>query len=195
MANTYKIGLPLRTTDDHDEAVAGPLKAAEQSTGMVPRMYAAMANLPALLETYTTGYENFRAQAGFTPVEQEVVFLTISRFHECTYCVAAHSFVADNMTKVPTEVTDAIREDRPIADEKLEALRTFARQMTESRGNPTAEQARAFLAAGYEETHMLGLVLAIATKVISNYSNHLFHNEPDPAFAGRSWSPRVAEPQ
>jgi alkylhydroperoxidase family enzyme len=103
--------------------------------------------------------------------------------------MAAHSFVADVMSKVPPEVTDAIRNDQPITDDKLEALRQFTRVMTESRGNPTPEQGQAFLEAGYTEAHMLAIILAISVKVISNYSNHLFDTEVDAGFAARAWSP------
>ena len=188
MSEVFKTSLSLRTTDDPDPAVSVPLKAVREGMGMVPNMYAAMVNLPALLDTYNHGYAKFRADAGFTPVEQEVVFLTISRFNACHYCVAAHSFVADMMSKVPAEVTDAIRADRPILEAKLEALRQFVHQMTESRGNPTPDQAQAFLGAGYTENHILGIVLAISVKVISNYSNHIFHTELDPGFAARAWS-------
>jgi alkylhydroperoxidase family enzyme len=95
------------------------------------------------------------------------------------------------MSKVPAEVTDAIRDGRPIADAKLEALREFAHIMTESRGNPTTDQAQAFLAAGYTEQHILGIILAISAKVISNYSNHIFHTELDSAFANRAWTPAL----
>lgn len=189
MPDVFKTTLPLRTVEDADPAVSTPLKQTQAKMGMVPNMYGAMANLPALLDTYGHAYGKLRAEAGFTPVEQEVVFLAISRFNGCHYCMAAHSFVGDMMTKVPTEVTDAIRDGRPIADAKLEALRAFAHVMTESRGNPTAAQAQAFLDAGYTETHILGIILALSAKVISNYSNHIFHTELDPAFAGRAWSP------
>lgn len=189
MTETFRTTLPLRRADDADPAVNGPLQAAQKAMGMVPNMYAAMANLPALLETYNFAYGKFRSEGGFTPVEQEVVLLAISRVNECHYCVAAHSFVADAMSKVPTEVTDAIRADQPIADAKLEALRRFAATMTESRGNPSPADAEAFLAAGYSETHILGIILALSAKIISNYSNHIFHTEVDPAFAGRAWTP------
>lgn len=188
MSQVFHTSLPLRTPDDADPAVSAPLKAVQAQMGMVPNMYGAMVNLPALLDTYNHGYGKFRAEAGFSPVEQEVVFLAISRFNGCHYCVAAHSFVGDKMTKVPAEVTDAIRDGRPIADGRLEALRLFAHQMTESRGNPTPDQAEAFLAAGFTETHILGIVLAISAKVISNYSNHIFHTPLDAAFAARAWS-------
>lgn len=192
MTDVYKISLPLRTTGDPDSAVSTPLKAVRDAMGMVPNMYAGMVNLPALLDTYSHGYGKFRSESGFTPVEQEVVFLAISRFNGCHYCVAAHSFVADMMSKVPSEVTDAIRDDRPIADARLEALRSFAQAMTESRGNPTQAQAEAFLAAGYSEKHILAVILAISVKVISNYSNHIFHTELDPGFAGRAWAAPAA---
>lgn len=188
MSNVFKTSLPLRTTEDPNPAVSAPLKAVQAGMGMVPNMYGAMVNLPALLDTYSHGYGKFRAEAGFTPVEQEVVFLAISRFNGCHYCVAAHSFVGDMMSKVPTEVTDAIRDGRPVPDAKLETLREFAHVMTESRGNPTPAQTQAFLAAGYTEEHILGIILAISVKVISNYSNHIFHTELDAGFAGRAWS-------
>lgn len=189
MTNTFKTSLPLRTADDADPKISSPLQATQKAMGFVPNMYGAMANLPALLDAYSHAYGKFRAEGGFTPVEQEVVMLAISRFNACHYCVAAHSFVADMMSKVPTEITDAIRDGRAIEDVKLEALRSFAHVMTESRGNPTPEQAQAFLAAGYSEQHILGIILAISAKVISNYSNHIFHTEVDEAFAGRRWSP------
>lgn len=60
--------------------------------------------------------------------------------------------------------------------------------MTESLGNLTHSQATAFFDAGYTESHILGIVLAISVKVISNYSNHIFHTELDAGFASRAWS-------
>ncbi len=93
------------------------------------------------------------------------------------------------MSGVPEDVTDAIRDDGEIGDPKLRALATFTRIMSETRGNPTPAQAGVFLEAGYTETHILGIVLAISVKIISNYSNHLFHTEVDDGFAARRWSP------
>ncbi len=187
MSQTYAINLPLRSPDDEDDAVSKPLRDAKAAIGMVPNMYAGMANLPALLATYSFGYEKFRQEAGLAPAEQEIVYLTISRANECHYCMAAHSMLADKMSGVPAEVTEAIRNDLEIADPRFEALRAFTRIMVESRGNPTTAQARAFLDAGFEEMHILAIILAISTKIISNYSNHLFHTRVDDAFASHSW--------
>lgn len=147
-----------------------------------------MANSPGLLDTYVHGYERFRALSGFTPAEQEVVLLAVSRENGCTYCVAAHSFIADRMSGVPAAVTDAIRDGRPIPDARLAALHDFTRTMVAKRGLPDKADVSAFLAAGYSERQILEVVLAIAVKTLSNYANHLFHTPVDGMFAGRAWA-------
>jgi uncharacterized peroxidase-related enzyme len=153
---------------------------------MIPNMYARMANVSGPLETYRTGYDAFRQDSGLSPAEQEIVLLAISRTNGCTYCVAAHSAVADR-AKVPTEVTDALRNGERLPDARLDALAAFTTTMVDKRGLPSRADVEAFLAAGFGEPDILQVVLAVAVKTISNYSNHLFHTPVDPAFAHRSW--------
>jgi len=180
------LSLPTRTEADPDSAVAAVLAKARQQVGFIPNMYAGMANVPGLLETYLSGYGHFRTGSNFTKTEQEVVLLTISRVNACTYCVAAHSTLAD-MAKVPVEVTDAIRDGKPVPDERLDALVRFTSVLVESRGLPSADDLDDFLAAGYTDQDVLQIVLAIAVKTLSNFSNHLLHTPVDAVFAGRVW--------
>lgn len=188
MSNTYLIKqLTLLTIETATGQAKSLLEAAKRQMGFVPKMYGAMANEPALYEAYSSGYNAFRQECGFTPVEQEVVFLVISRWNGCHYCMAAHSFVADKMSKVPIDVTDAIREGRPIADAKLQALAAFTRAMLETRGRPTDADAQAFFAAGYREKNILGVILAISVKTLSNYTNHVFNTPVDDVFISRLW--------
>ena len=53
----HRLALSLRDIDDPDPKVAEVLTQAKAGLGMIPNMYAAMANAPALLDTYLTGYE------------------------------------------------------------------------------------------------------------------------------------------
>jgi len=185
---TYKIqDLALLTIDSTTGKAKTLLEAAKQKLGFIPNMYGAMANELALFEAYARCYDAFRTEAGFTPVEQEVLFLVVSRENGCDYCMAAHSFIADGMSKVPTEITDAIRDGRPIKDAKIAALATFAAKMVSSRGRPTDADVAAFKTAGYTEKSILGIILAISVKTLSNYTNHVFHTPVDGAFAGRIW--------
>jgi uncharacterized peroxidase-related enzyme len=189
MTSTYKIKhlpiLAIKTATGKARDMPG---TAKRQLGFVPNMYGAMANQPALLESYATSYALFRAECGFTPAEQEVIFLVISHRNGCEYCMAAHSFVADKMSKVPPEITDAIRDGRPIADVKIQALAIFTKIMFDKRGQPSEADVQEFLAAGYSEKNILGIILAIGVRTFSNYANHVFHTPVDGIFASRVWS-------
>ncbi|WP_264858380.1 carboxymuconolactone decarboxylase family protein [Burkholderia cenocepacia] len=142
-----------------------------------------MAHAPGALSTYLHGMDWFRKESGFTPAEQEVVLLVISRINDCHYCVAAHSMIAEKVSKVPPQALQAIREGTAIDDPKLRALADFVKEMVESRGNPSQASLQSFTGAGYSEPQALQVVLAIAIKTLSNYTNHLFDNPMELAFA------------
>ncbi|MCX6221397.1 MAG: carboxymuconolactone decarboxylase family protein [Bacteroidia bacterium] len=164
------------------------LENTQKGMGFVPNMYQKMAGNTALLDAYTYSYKSFRASSGFNPVEQEVVFLTVAYLNNCEYCMAAHSFVGDMMSKVPLEVTNAIREGKQIPDTKLAALSKLTRSLTANRGIVSQDEIDEFLAAGYSESHVLGVIAGIGVKTLSNYSNHVTSPEVDVAFASRIWS-------
>ena len=188
MLAEYKIALSPQTPDSTDPEIRNALEKAKAQVGFIPNMYARMVNVPGLLDSYLHGYAAFRSQSGFSPAEQEVVLLAISRENACEYCVAAHSFMADNKSGVPRPVTDALREDRPLLDPKLQALVRFTRLMVAKRGLPSRQDVADFLAAGYAERHLLDIILAIGVKTISNYTNHLFHTPLDAVFVPWRWA-------
>lgn len=176
---------PATLENGTDEAKA-LLAGAKAKLGMLPNMYGYMAKLPGVLAGYLASYDAFRSTAGFTPAEQEVVFLTISRVNGCTYCMAAHSMIADKRSGVAPDVLAALRAGTPLPDARLQSLSVFVRSMVEARGNPGKAAVDAFLAAGYGEQQALGVVLAIACKTLSNYVNHLAGTPVDKAFAAYS---------
>src|SRR5919106_5376585 len=151
---------------------------------------AAWPTCPGCSRPTSPGYGAFRQDSGLSPAEQAIVLLAISRANRCAYCVAAHSTAAD-IAKLPTEVTDALRAGDPLPDARLDArldaLATFTTTMVDTRGLPSRAAVEAFLAAGFNERDILQVVLAIAVKTLSNYSNHLFHTPVDPVFAHRAW--------
>ena len=173
---------PLTPTTATGEAAA-LLQGAKAKLGFLPNMYGYMAQMPAILGGYLDGYDAFRKSAGFAPAEQETVFLTISRINGCDYCVAAHSMIAEKVSGVPADALAALRDGSEIPDVRLEALARFTRIMVLKRGRPDKAEIESFLAAGFDERHVLGIVLAIATKTFSNYVNYLAGTELDPVFS------------
>lgn len=159
------------------------LDKAVKQVGFLPNMYANMANAPAVLSTYLHGYALFRGESGLKPAEQEVVFLAVSQVNGCKYCTAAHSMIAEKMSGVPVDVLRAIRAQQPIPDAKLAVLYATTTAMVQSHGQPGPETVKSFLDAGYKESDLLYIVLAIAVKTLSNFSNHLFATPVDERFA------------
>ena len=168
------------TADGVQKAI---LDKALKQVGFIPNMYANMANAPAVLDTYLHGYGLFRSESGLKSAEQEVVFLAVSQVNDCKYCTAAHSMIADKVSGVPADVLKAIREHEPIPDPKLAALHATVTEMVQTHGRPSQGTVQSFLAAGYSERDLLYIVLAIAVKTLSNFSNHAFATELDEKFA------------
>ena len=187
MKNAHRMTLPAVTLETAKPAVREMLEATKKQIGMIPNMYVNMATAPGVLETYQFGYQRFRQESGFTPAEQEVVFLTVSFENGCEYCMAAHSVIADTASRVPRPVTDALRAGGEIPDARLRAVSALTRAVVQKRGRPSREDVGAFLAAGFAEWQVLEIVLAVAVKTISNYVNHLFETTVDAPFQTRSW--------
>jgi len=177
------LGLPFVDLDTADAEQKRVLDKAVAAVGFVPNMYKGMVNSPGLLETYLDGYARFRAGGVFSPVEQEVVFLAISRANGCAYCTAAHSMIADRKSGVSAGDLAALRAGEPLPDAKLQALAAFTTTMLETRGRPDEAALDAFRAAGYDDRQALEIILALAVKTLSNYANHLNGPEVDQAFA------------
>lgn len=183
MTAEAKLDLPALTLHSGDAGVRQVLEKAKAQVGFIPNMYANMVNSPGVLDTYLDGYARFRSESTFTRVEQEVVFLVISASNGCGYCTAAHSMIADKMSKVPAHILEALRARKPLADPRLAALATFTQTMFDTRGLPSKADLNNFHAAGFTDRQALEIVLALAVKTLSNYANHLFHTKVDSMFA------------
>ncbi|WP_019590738.1 carboxymuconolactone decarboxylase family protein [Thioalkalivibrio sp. ALE20] len=167
-------------------AAAASFDRAEAAFGMVPNLIRKMATAPALAAAYLDLNELLQ-QTSLSGEEQAVLLLTVSRFHACDYCMAAHSMTG-RMAGVADSVVDALREDRPLEDPALEALRGFARAMLEHRGWVDEKDKQAFLEAGHTPQKMLEVILAIGLKTLSNYTNHLAATPVDEPMQGERWT-------
>jgi uncharacterized peroxidase-related enzyme len=175
----------------HDMATAPAasveiLNGIQKGWGFVPNLHRVLAESPAALEAYSTLW-GIAEKTGFTPQERNIVYLAIIYENECTYCMAGHTNLS-RMAKVDNAVIMAVREGRPIADAKLEALRQFAAKVTRNRGVVSEADVFAFKAAGYDNRAILDVLVLAATKLISNYTNHLAQTPLDAFMKGAEWS-------
>lgn len=166
------------------------LEASERAFGMLPNLHAVMAASPQHLEAYQKLHEIFQ-ETSLSVTEQTVVWMSINVEHGCHYCVPAHTAIA-HMQKVDAGVIDALRNAAPLADARLEALREFTLKVVRQRGDVSAADVQAFLAAGYTSRQVLDIILGVAQKVMSNYVNHLADTPVDAPFRKFDWAPAVS---
>lgn len=178
---------PFHEKQDAPEKAQPLLGKAEQKYGFVPNILKGMAESPELLEGYMT-LSGLFDRTSLSPVERQVVLLSVSHENGCHYCMAAHSAAA-KMAEAPDEVISALREGKPISDGKLEALRSFTRTVVKTRGNPEESDIESLLDAGYSKRTVLEVVLGVGMKTLSNYTNHIVDTPLDQAFEPMAWSP------
>ncbi len=169
------------------EAAKPLLEQSVQEYGMLPNLYQVMADSPELLESYFKLHELFERTA-LSVAERNVVWLAVNVENECHYCVPAHSAIA-KMQGVDDDIIAALREGRALEDPKLDALRVFTLSLVRKRGNPDPAEVDSFLAAGFQPRAILDILVGIAQKVLSNYTNHLAQTPVDQAFVPFAWAP------
>lgn len=161
------------------------LNNAKGKYGFVPNLLGVMSESPALLEAYLT-LSGIFDRTSFNSTEKQVILLAVSYANGCSYCMSAHTAIA-GMHGVPQDVTDALREDSPIEDEKLEALRRLAFEIGDTRGRPSDQAVENFLNAGYSRGQFLEVILGAGLKTLSNYTNHIAETPLDRAFEDTKW--------
>ncbi|MEH6513321.1 carboxymuconolactone decarboxylase family protein [Maribacter arcticus] len=178
--------LKVHNIESAPEGSKALLENSQKSFGMIPSLHGVLAGSPQVLEAYQTLHELF-TQSSFNEEELTVVWQTINVEHACHYCVPAHTGIA-KMMKVDDEITEALRNETPLENAKLEALRTMTLSIVRNRGNVSQEDLDAFYAAGYGEAQVLDIILGLSQKTISNYVNHIAHTPVDAPFQKFAWS-------
>jgi uncharacterized peroxidase-related enzyme len=177
--------LPINSITTAPEAARPALQKAQETLGFVPNLYGMLSTNPEALNAYLLLGKSVE-RSGLNPLEQQVVLLTLSIENGCEYCVAAHSAISA-MMKLPESVILALRNKRPLDDNRLEALRSFAAAVVKQRGHLSQSEIDRLLSAGYTGATILAVITAVALKTVSNYANHIAETPLDQAFQPHEW--------
>ena len=178
--------LKVHNIESAPEASKPLLEKSQTAYGMIPGLHGVLASAPSTFQAYQTLHELFIASS-FNEEELTVVWQTINVEHACHYCVPAHTGIA-HMMQVDNAITEALRNQTPLDNPKLEALRTMTLSIVRNRGHVAPEELEAFYTAGYGEQQVLEIILGLSQKVISNYTNHIANTPVDAMFQKFAWS-------
>jgi len=183
---------PIHDETTAPEAARDQLAATREEFGMIPNLEATMALAPPLLKGYGALWDLFD-ETTFSPIERQVVYQTINFENECDYCVPWHTLLSRQAKMKPADI-EALRAGARLDDPKLEALRVFTQSVVRARGNIVPDDLDAFFEAGWGPTQVLEVVLGIATKVLSNYTNSIAGTPLDDAVQKLAWRKPVIKP-
>ncbi|MFB9902556.1 carboxymuconolactone decarboxylase family protein [Allokutzneria oryzae] len=158
---------------DHtvESAPSGSRRAMEATVarlGYLPAPVARLAESPHLLDGFLRLSGMFETTT-LDPLARETVIMTVAVRNGCHVCVAMHSA---KLVEHP-ELVAALREQRPLPRERLEAVRQFTLDVLATSGNVDNATVSAFLAHGYTRQNALEVVLGIGTYTMSTLANRL----------------------
>lgn len=175
----------LHDVDSAPEGSKPLLQSSLKSFGMIPNLHAVLAASPQALEAYQTLTRLF-LETSLSTNEKHVLWLTINVANQCHYCVPAHTGLA-KQDGVPNEIIQALRDNEELPDARLNALRSFVLKVVDMRGEVAEADVEAFLQAGFDQRNVLDVMLGVAHKTLSNYSNHITQTPVDEAFSQFEW--------
>lgn len=174
------------TLDSAPPASSRMMQATADHLGYLPVGVGLMAESPQMLEGFLKSNALFEA-ATLDPVAREVLVLTIATRNGCHICVALHTArlvalgASDGLIR-------ALREQRPLDDPRLDAVRVFTLEVVEHTGDVGEKALQAFLEQGYTHRNALEVVLGIGTYTISTLANRLTQAPLDEPLAAYAWS-------
>lgn len=170
----------LHNYDSAPEQSKPLLEKSKAAFGSIPNLHAVMAEAPSALAAYQE-LHNLFLNTSLTDEEKTVIWQAINVEHECHYCIPAHSLIAHVMN-VSDALNQALVEKNPLPNRRLEVLREVTLEIVRNRGHIAASALENFFDEGYTKQNLLEIIVGVAQKVMSNYTNHIADTPIDGRF-------------
>lgn len=161
--------LPLVDMAAATQPVAELLAETKRRLGVVPNMFRAMANSPALLAGYLELSDTL-SRGSLSAGDRERVALVVAQGNCCSYCLSAHTYLAEQVVGLSSdEVADARK--AASTNPKTAAVLAFATAVNDGRGEVSDAQFAAARAAGLTDEELAETIAHVAVNVLTNYFN------------------------
>lgn len=153
------------------------LEAVKQQLGSVPNLFRLVSNSPAALEGYLA-LSGALGKGALPAATRERIALAVAEINGCSYCLSAHTYLGKHVAKLDDAEMTANRggaSNEPTAD----AAVRFAAKVANSRGHVDEHDLRAVKLAGYDDAHVIEIVLHVALNTWTNYINEVARTDID----------------
>jgi len=162
---------------EHVPAQSKPtLDAFTRNIGFTPNMMATFAHSPIAFNAWAALLGGLSKALDVRT--RDSIGLAVSEVNGCNYCLAVHSFTAENMAKLSADEIVLARKGRA-SDPKRDAAARFARKVVETRGHVEDADLQAVRDAGYTDANLMEIVALVAMYSLTNFFNNVFDPEKD----------------
>lgn len=166
---------PLNPSQAQPE-VAATLQAVKNKLGILPNLFATLAQAPVALNGYLNLSE-ILSGGRLSGRQREIVALAIGQANACQYCLSAHTLLAKGQGLNDGDIRQARagKANAPLDD----ALARLAARLTETRGRLPREELEGYRSAGVDDGLLLEVIAAVALNTLTNYVNHVAATDID----------------
>lgn len=135
-------------------------KIFEELTGMfgkIPNIFRAFTSSENGLENY---FNYLTQKNSLSYREREVVNLVVSQVNECPYCLSFHSAIAERIGFTKEQILD-IRANNIQFNNRLKSVAALAQRIAVTKGHITGPYVLDFYQEGYDQGHLVDVVLAV----------------------------------
>jgi len=138
--------------------------------GKMPNLYATIGYSANALNSYLA-YVNEQARGTFHAKEREAVYLIVSQFNGCEYCLASHTQSAIKNGWTEDETLSLRAGNHP--DKKWQVIYRVIKSVIDNKGQVSDDLLDEFYALGYQEAAIIDLLVLINVMSFTNYAFRL----------------------
>ncbi|MBA4748929.1 MAG: peroxidase-related enzyme [Sphingopyxis sp.] len=163
--------------DAAPEASRPLLEAVKKQLGVAPNLFRIVSTSPAALEGYL-GLNGALGKGKLPAATRERIALAVAQINGCDYCLAAHTYLGQNVAKLDATEIAANRHGTS-HDAKADVAVRFAAKIAKARGAVSADDVAAVKAAGYDDAQLVEIIAHVALNTLTNYVNTVLDTEID----------------
>ena len=162
-----RIAIPKR--EDAPAESKPILDNVDKMLGFVPNLHRLMSISPNALFGWATLMGSLAKTLDVKT--RDGIALAVSEADGCDYCLAAHSYIAGNLAKIPADEIEMNRVGRS-SDPKRQAAVAFAKALIETRGKVSDAQFAAVRDAGWTDANIVEMIALTAQFLLTNFMNN-----------------------
>lgn len=146
------------------------LNAVKAKIGMIPNLYATLAQSPAALDALLA-INTAASEGSLSGAEREIIALATAQLNGCHYCLSAHTLMGKGAGLSADQMLKA-RTGRGTSDRQA-AIATFAQSLLTHRGHVGEADIASARNAGLSDGELMESVVGVAANTLTNFANNL----------------------